>query len=417
MNTETRRGRVAGASIYTLTSLPLTVFSFSLVLTGLTAGIGLAVVWVGVPLLAATLVGARGLAQLERVRLRRLLGDDVPPARYLRPGPDDSRVRRALLPLRDPQAWLDALWSIVALVTSLVAFTLTVTWWALTLGGLTYWFWQGWLPDLDGTLAGLLGLGDGRTMASLVNLAVGVVALVTLPWVVRGSARLHAGLATLLLTTRGTLESDVDRVEVARSSATAAEAAQLRRLERDIHDGPQQRLVRLQMDLGRARTHLAEDPERAAEALESAVRQATDTLDELRALSRGIAPPLLVDRGLAVAIDDLASRATVPVHVDVNLPGRPDPVVEQTAYFVVSEALTNVAKHSGATRAQVTLQVAGDALYVDVLDDGVGGAHPAKGTGLAGLARRLEGARGTLTIDSPEGGPTVLRAVVPWRAG
>lgn len=410
------RLRLGGATAYTLTSLPLTVASFSVVLTGITAGIGLAIVWIGVPVLAATLVGARAFAQLERVRLHRLLGDDVPPARYLRPRSGDSAVRRTLLPLRDPQAWFDALWSVLALMTSLVTFTLTVSWWALTAGGLTYWFWQRWLPEPDGSLASLLGLGDGRTVDSVVNLGIGVLALLALPWVVRGSARLHAGLATLLLTTRGTLEADADRAEEARGAATASETAQLRRLERDIHDGPQQRLVRLQMDLGRARTQLADDPDRAAVALESAVRQAADTLDELRALSRGIAPPLLVDRGLAVAIDDLASRATVPVGVAVSLPERPDPVVEQTAYFVVSEALTNVAKHSGATRAQVTVQVAGDALIVDVLDDGVGGAHTAKGTGLAGLARRLEGVRGTLTVDSPEGGPTVLRVVVPWRA-
>jgi len=199
-----------------------------------------------------------------------------------------------------------------------------------------------------------------------------------------------------------------------RDSAVSAEATALRRLERDIHDGPQQRLVRLAMDLGRARQQLASDPEAAKATIEEALGQTRETLDELRALSRGIAPPILADRGLPSALAALASRSTVPVglSVDERLPRLPA-IVENTAYFVVAEALANLAKHSQARAAAVDVVRIDGRLAVTVLDDGIGGAHMAKGHGLSGLADRVRAADGTLTVDSPAGGPTVIRAELP----
>lgn len=208
------------------------------------------------------------------------------------------------------------------------------------------------------------------------------------------------------------------------ASAAAAETSALRRLERDLHDGPQQRLVRLGMDLAAAERRLETDPAEARRLLEEARAQTAETLAELRELSRGIAPPILTDRGLAAALAPVAARAAVPVTLDVVLPadaGRPDASVEAAAYFVVSEALTNVAKHAAARSAVVRVDAVGEGaervLAVEVHDDGVGGADLAKGHGLAGLADRVEGLGGLLSVTSPEGGPTVVRATLPWGRG
>jgi len=242
---------------------------------------------------------------------------------------------------------------------------------------------------------------------------LGAVALLTLPLVVRFAAALHGSLAHVLLSSRAELQHEVRRVEGGRDAARAAEAASLRRLERDIHDGPQQRLVRLTMDLGRARRQLAEDPARASETIDAALLQARETVDELRSLSRGIAPPLLVDRGLTSALGELTVRSEVPVEATVDVPDNLPPHLETAVYFVVAEALTNVAKHSGATRASVGVWVENGGVEVRVEDDGVGGAHPAKGTGLVGLQQRVLAADGRLEVTSPEGGPTVVAAWLP----
>ena len=195
-----------------------------------------------------------------------------------------------------------------------------------------------------------------------------------------------------------------------------AEAAALRRLERDIHDGPQQRLVRLAMELGRAQHHFDSRPEAAREALGDAIIQAQEALEELRALSRGIAPPVLVDRGLREAVTALAARSTVPVELDTgSLDGQLDAAAETAAYFVIAEALTNVAKHSHARRCTVGLRHGPGTLRVWVTDDGAGGAALDKGHGLQGLADRLHAAGGRLRVTSPSGGPTTIIAELPCR--
>jgi len=306
-------------------------------------------------------------------------------------------------------------WALVGLVTGTIAFSVALAWWAGAAGGLTYWFWQRWIPT-DGDdqgLAELLGLGDGRAAESWLNLALGAALLLTLPWVVRLVTTMHASLAWVLLSSRAELQSEVARVEGGRDAARMAEAESLRRLERDIHDGPQQRLVRLTMDLGRAKKQVADDPERAAETLDAALIQARETVAELRSLSRGIAPPLLVDRGLAAALEEMLNQSTVPVVSRIEVPEQLPPHVETAVYFVVAEALTNVAKHSGATQATVSVVAGAAGVEVSVADDGVGGAHPAKGLGLAGLRQRLAAVDGTLEVTSPEGAGTTLVARIP----
>ncbi|GEP35811.1 histidine kinase [Nocardioides szechwanensis] len=412
--------RVLLDSSYASTAFVIALPAFVLVVVVLAVGLGLSVIVGGVVLLTLGTLVARGFAGLERVRLRSLQGRAAPTPEYLRAPHDAGLWTRMVTPLRDPQSWLDVLWAVVGLVTAVLAFALTVAWWGALLIGLTYWFWQRFIPydpDDNVTVASLIGLGEGRGAESVLMLGIGVFALVTLPFAMRLAAVCHASLADVLLTTRAELQGEVRRMAGSREAAHLAEADSLRRLERDIHDGPQQRLVRLTMDLGRARKQLADDPERAAETIDAALTQARDTVDELRALSRGIAPPLLVDRGLAVALSELLARSVVPVESAVDIPYAFAPQVETAVYFVVSEALTNVAKHSGATRVDVTVRGLGDHVEVRVHDDGVGGAHAAKGNGLAGLEQRLAGVEGSFEVTSPPGGPTEVRADIPTVRG
>lgn len=406
--------RVLLDSAYNLTALALAVPAFVLMVAGLSVGLGLAITLFGLPVLAATAYVARGFAHVERTRVRHMLFADAPTPRYQKARPDAGWLRRAVSPLLDPQSWLDVVWSVIAFVTSIFTFVVTVVWWSLTLGGLTYWFWQRWIPfdgDSEG-LAEVLGLGSGRTAESVVNLVIGVVALVTLPFVMRLVATIQSSLARVLLCSRAALQEEMTRLEDTREAARLAEAGSLRRLERDIHDGPQQRLVRLGIDLGRARKQLDQDPEAARDIIDVALVQARETVEELRSLSRGIAPPILVDRGLVAALHELVSRSTVPVTVEIGELGDLPPHVETAAYFVASEALTNVAKHSHADRAGLEVQRSRGRLVVSVFDDGVGGAALAKGHGLAGLDQRIRAADGVMTLSSPPGGPTTVRAEV-----
>ena len=399
---------------YSLSAFFVALPALVVTVAGLSVGLSLLVVVVGLPVLAATVYAARVFAHVERRRLRSMLGREAPSPAYLQQQPAAGWLRRTVTPLRDPQSWLDVVWGVVGVATGGGAFAIALGWWAATLGGLTYWVWERFLPQdgSDTTLAELLGLGSGRTPEIWLNLAIGVAALATLPVGIRFSRLLHASLAEVLLCSRAELQREVQRAQGGRAASRAAEADALRRLERDIHDGPQQRLVRLSMDLGRARRQLEQDPATAGETLDAALRQARDTVDELRNLSRGIAPPILVDRGLAAALEEVCARSEVPVAASLELPAGLPPHVETAVYFVVSEALTNVAKHSGARATAVNVSVDRGRVLVRVEDDGVGGAHLSKGHGLAGLEQRVRAVDGTLSLSSPVGGPTVLGAEI-----
>ena len=410
----TRLRRLGVDTGYAVLALPVAVAGFAVVVAGLAAGTGLLVVWVGVAVLAATLLAARGFAGIERAWLPAVLGTPLPRPAYRRA--EGRAVRRLTTPLRDPQCWLDALHTVLRFPFALLAFVLTVTWWGVTLGGLTYGLWDWALPygPENQDLLQLLGLPTGTGRRILAYTLIGAVFAVLLPLVVRGVALLQATLGRVLLTSRAATQAELGRLAEGRDAAVAAEAVALRRLERDIHDGPQQQLVRLGMDLTRAQRQLDRDPTAARATLGEAVGRAHEALEELRALSRGIAPPVLADRGLAAALAAVAARSPVPVELAVDLPAeRLAPAVENTAYFVVSEALANVAKHSGATTCRVAVVVAGPVLRVTVEDDGRGGAVAAPGHGLAGLADRLRAVDGVLTVDSPPGGPTRLVAELP----
>jgi signal transduction histidine kinase len=331
----------------------------------------------------------------------------------------------------DPALWLDVAHAVVVFPVALVTSVVTALWWFVGVGGATSALRGGntagslrpmtmYAGSAQSHVALSLGLTSppGRLAFGTV---VGLLLLFTLPLVTRVCLAAQTGLGHALLSDASALHRRISGLEQERDTARAqtvaavtAEAAALRRLERDIHDGPQQRLVRLMMELGRAQHHFDSRPEAVRTALADAIVQTQEALDELRALSRGIAPPVLVDRGLRAALIALAARSTVPVELDADLLDRRlDAAVETAAYFVIAEALTNVAKHSHARRCEIGLRHTAGTLRAWVTDDGVGGAALDKGYGLRGLDDRLHAAGGRLRVTSPYGGPTTVTAELP----
>jgi signal transduction histidine kinase len=410
---------------YNLIGLVMAVVSFSLVLTLLVTGIGTLIIGIGLPILAFTMLIARGLGDVHRVSLRSVVKRPSPRPLYPAEPANAGWLRRMINPIVSGQSWLDVAAALIDLPFAIFSFVVTVTWWSVALGGITYALWDWTLPTSqrgangivvnNESLAEFLGFGNSTAARIGVNELIGVFFLLTLPLVVRLAALSRAHVNRALLCGVAELRRQISGLQEQKQAAASAEATALRRLERDIHDGPQQRLVRLAMDLGRARQQLDTDDRDAARAtIEEALGQTRETLDELRALSRGIAPPILTDRGLPSALAALGGRCPVPVDlaVDPDL-GRLDPGVESAAYFVAAESLTNVAKHSHASTCAMTVVRAYGKLGVVIVDDGVGGASIAKGHGLSGLHDRVHAAGGTLTITSPTGGPTEIRAEIP----
>jgi len=242
----------------------------------------------------------------------------------------------------------------------------------------------------------------------------GIVLLAVAPQFTAGVTALDAWAARVLLgpSRAEQLQHRVTHLTQTRTGAVDAADAERRRLERDLHDGTQQRLVALAMNLGLARVQ-AQTADQAHQALAEAHDDAKAALAELRNLVRGLHPVVLEDRGLDAALSGVAARLPIPVRLTVDLPRRPSPTIEAVAYFVVSESLTNITKHAQASQAEVVVQRAGDRLHIIVSDDGAGGADPARGTGLAGLAKRAASVDGTFEIASPPGGPTLITVDLP----
>jgi signal transduction histidine kinase len=332
--------------------------------------------------------------------------------------------------VRPAGRWRFAL-ALQAAVSGLVAVAVTAIW--VMTGGAFWpiWVWYGLLIPfgLNAALFGALQVQRRRWRAFAVHAALfsWVSATLALTWALAGSDEfwptipvvslamllaLHAVLAGMWGGERE-LEERVDELTRTRRGALDVQAHELRRIERDLHDGAQARLVALTMQLGRAEARLEQHPE-AAELVREARGEASAAIAELRDLARGIAPPVLADRGLAAAVEGLAARSAIRATVDARLNGRPPPVVETAAYFVVAESLTNAAKHAGdGARAHVRIRDGGGALRIEISDDGGGGADPA-GSGLTGLRHRVEALDGTLAITSPAGSGTTIRARLPY---
>lgn len=372
--------------------------------------VGISTFWVvvGLFVLVGCLVAAGGFADVHRSLLH-FVGRDLPRPFYptSRPGVW-GRLRR----LRDVQSWRDLLHVVVAITLSLATFPITVTWLFAGPGGLTYGLWSKFLPEDNQGIGYLLGY-PGRAVDVAVNTVAGAVFVLTLPAVLHGLVSLHAAVARgLLVDENAALRRQVSELATSRAAAGDAEVHTLRRLERDLHDGPQQRLVRLGMDLSAAQRRLDTDPDQARVLLGEALQQSQDALAEIRSLSRGIAPPILTEQGLRAAVTALVARGSVLTTVDVAVVPLSD-AAQNAVYFVVAESLTNLEKHSRATTASVEVRRVGGVAVVTVTDDGVGGASLARGHGLAGLADRLAGVDGALVVDSPAGGPTQVTATLP----
>ncbi|MEU7025283.1 sensor domain-containing protein [Streptomyces sp. NPDC046275] len=404
---------------YVLTGFPLSIVSFCLAVSLVSAGAGLLVTFLGIPVLAGALATCRGFGAVERARARGLLGLDVPA-----PEPARGRTGGALswmgATLKSGASWRHLLYALLHFPWAVFAFTVTVALWTWGWALFTYPVWQ-WVFPMYAGQAGLQVYGDEAHSVYLdspfevtVTCLVGLVFVLLAPWVLRGLVAVDRLMVTGLLGP-SRLASRVTELESDRGVVVDTAAADLRRIERDLHDGAQARLVALAMDLGLAKEKMAADPLAAAAMVDEAHGEVKLALQELRDLARGIHPAVLTDRGLDAALSALAARSTVPVSVEVDLPGRPAAAIEGIAYFTVSELLQNVSKHSRARRAWVDVWRTGGRLMLQVRDDGTGGADPAAGSGLAGLTERLDAVDGVLAVDSPAGGPTTVTAEIPWR--
>jgi signal transduction histidine kinase len=369
-------------------------------------------VWVGVPLTLLALAALRRFANLRRSWAGRALGVEIP--RPYRPAGLRGWFARLRAVARDPATWRDLAWVPLDATAGTVLRLLPVALLVLGLGGLAVPAIWPLLPA--GTDLGYLGLVrvTDQPSANLVALE-GVLVLLLWGWATPRLLRADAHLARLLLgpTEGARLASRVAELTETRAETVDTQAAELRRIERDLHDGVQARLVALGMSLGMADEAVGEDPEAARELLAEARQATSQALAELRDVVRGIHPPVLADRGLDGAVRALALASPLPTDVQVNIPGRLPAPVESAAYFAVAEALTNVIKHSQAGRCWVRLRHAGGRLAMEVGDDGKGGAEPAGGSGLPGIRRRLAAFDGTLVVTSPPGGPTVVSMELP----
>lgn len=392
--------------LYVGLSAPLGLLWMVVLIVLISLGIGLAVLVVGLPLLLFTFELSRWGANTERARAALVL--PAPIARPPRPRSEGGVLRHLRADVTDRIAWKEFGYMLLLGPVGLVAGAIAIVLWACALAALVG-------PGLSALAPSASVLG-GLSAIALVGVFVGGFLLIALGLAVtRGLAIALAAIATWLLAPdeRAVLAARVDTLQATRAAAVESADARLRRLERDLHDGAQHRLAYIAMELDRARARLADDPDSASELLGRAHEESKRAMGELRDLVRGIHPSVLTDRGLDAAISGLAERCPVPVDVEVNLPQRPPNAVETAAYYVVAETLTNVSKHAGADRAAVEVGRVGGLLVVEVRDDGHGGATRAPGSGLEGLAQRIEALDGSLTIDSPTGGPTVVRAQLP----
>jgi len=355
------------------------------------------------------------LTWIHRHRLRVTAGIDIPPQPPVSRLTAQGLVRAA----RSQATWRQVGYHVVAApALAVAALIATGMWLASLLFAFEYLWARGLPPDAMLRRAtypnGVINLPNMGAPVGVYLTAAGVAGLFLAPWLTAGVASLDARAARSLLgpSRAEELEHRVEQLKQTRAGAVDAADAERRRLERDLHDGTQQRLVSLAINLGMARVQ-ATTAEDARQAIAEAHEEAKAALSELRDLIRGLHPAVLEDRGLDAALSGVAARMPIPVRLTVDISRRPAPVIEAVAYFVVSEGLANIAKHSQASQAEVVVQRAGDRLHIIVSDDGVGGADPSRGTGLAGLAKRAESVDGAFDVFSPPGGPTLLSVDLP----
>jgi signal transduction histidine kinase len=416
-------------TIHLLLNMPIGIATFTVVMTGISLGFGLLITLLGIPIVIGMLFVSRWMGAFERARAGILLDTPIP-APYRADPPKDKWWRPWTSRASDPATWTELAYHFLLMPIGVVTFTIVSAFWVF---GLALLFapvlaWRGTLLHIFdswitltvdparhvvtfGTTGGPHWVVNTPWEFALIAVA-GVVVLFITPWAIRGLATANRGIVRGLL--GRDLTGRVQQLSASRDAAVDLAAADRRQIERDLHDGVQQRLVSLAMDLGRAKEKLDTDPERAKALVDEAHEEAKRAITEVRDLARGIHPAVLTDRGLDAALSALAARSPVPVDVNVDVAVRPPASVEAAAYFVVSEALANIAKHASATKATVTVRRPDDRwLTIQVQDDGTGGAQVIEGSGLAGLRDRVKALDGELHLLSPQGGPTVLQVEIP----
>ena len=402
--------RTYGRILYLLLALPLGVAEFTFLVTAISFGFGTAVTLIGIPVLIGAMWAWRWLADLERRLIGRLVGVEI--SSPYRPDPVGGRWwRRVAARISDPATWKDLAFLLLQLPLGILSFTVTVTVLSLGLGLLLApaYYWA--LPDGDW----IASLQVDTLLEAVAAVPVGaLILLLGIPGL-SALGRLYGWLAAQLLGSNADpeLTAQVHELQDARSRIIAAADAERRRIERDLHDGAQQRLVALALNLRMAEQRAASGDPAAGELVRQAGEEAQLALKELRDLARGIHPAILTNRGLPAALEDLASRATVPVEVTAAPDERLPDAVEAAAYFVVSECLANIGKHAQATSATVAVAVEDGRLSVVVADDGVGGAELGDGSGIQGLGDRVGALSGSLAVESPPGEGTRVVASIP----
>ncbi|WP_086849329.1 sensor histidine kinase [Amycolatopsis kentuckyensis] len=363
------RPHPARTILYMTVSFVFRLLQFVLIVTGIAVGVSTAVIWVGFPILLATTSFVRWSGDREREWAGKLLSVPLPPVER-RSVEGQTLVRRWVTRLSDPSTWRDLAYLMAVFPLACAEFAIALA--SIVLLPMAIWVtpWLGWL---HGELA-LALLGPDRTKR---------------------------------------LVQKAERLQASRARGVDAAEAERRRIERDLHDGAQQRLVAVAMSLGRAKSKFDQDPQAVRDLIDEAHTDAKLAVSELRDLARGIYPAVLGDRGLDAALSAQAAKSPIPVDVSVDVDPRPPAAVETTAYFIVGETLTNIAKHSGATEAGVKVWRTDDHVVVEITDNGHGGAEVRPGGGLAGLADRAATIDGVITVVSPVGGPTVIRADLP----
>jgi signal transduction histidine kinase len=395
------------------------IVAFASIVSIVSAGFASLVFGIGVLLIALGFEGSRLVARVERWRVTVGTPDRLLPHPYRSLRGGVVQILRS--EFADESRWRDALYVAVNFPLVILEFVVILAVWALSLSLVTMPIWYDAVPGA--TLASWLEPVSGHDVpVVIIRTLAGIALLPVAASLSQLVMALHRAVVSGLLCTSESreLRRQVETLKESRSAVIDVEASELHRIERDLHDGAQQRLVMLTIDLGLAGEQIDADPAAARQLVVDAQEQARQALAELRNLVRGIAPSILLDRGLVAALGSIAAHGPVPtvVRSDLSEGERLPAAVERAAYFVVAEALANVAKHSGARECEVRCRKDGARLIVEVSDDGEGGATVEPGGGLAGLAGRVAGVDGTFTVSSPIGGPTLVRAELPitfWR--
>ncbi|RKS77289.1 signal transduction histidine kinase [Actinomadura pelletieri DSM 43383] len=367
---------------------------------------------IGVVLVPVMFQAIRTVANLQRAWAAEWSGVEIPVPYRPEPAGGLGLFGRLRWTLSDPASWRDLLWTLLNVPVALVLGVLAT---GVTIYGLEGVLVAPWLAQITDYGWGPFWMLDEYGAFGVIGSIV-LGAALTAVSVPLGPAllRVHALFCqSLLAPTRAALTERVQRLAETRSETVDASAAELRRIERDLHDGAQARLVALSMNIGLAEEMMRDDPETARQLLAEARAASGSALTELRDLVRGIHPPVLAERGLDGAVRALALTLPLPVDVRIDLPGRPDAPVESAAYFAVAEMLANVVKHSGSRNAWLQIEHADGRLLMIVGDDGTGGADLANGSGMRGIERRLAAFDGTMAVTSPPGGPTVVTMELP----